>query len=66
MGSERQTLKTARGSRTMTLDPATHKIYLAAVDYEKASESERRPKAVTDSFKVLVFGFAPTETTPKK
>jgi len=61
-----QTLKTARGSRTMTLDPATHKIYLAAVDYEKGSEDERRPKTVADSFKVLVFGPAPAETTLKK
>ena len=61
-----QTLKTARGSRTMTLDPSTHKIYLAAVDYEKGSEGERRPKAVADSFKILVFGPAPAETAPKK
>jgi len=61
-----QTLKTARGSRTMTLDPATHKIYLAAVDYDKGSEGERRPKAVADSFKVLVFGPVPAETMPKK
>ena len=61
-----QTLKTARGSRTMTIDPTTHKIYLAAVDYEKGSEGERRPKAVAGSFKVLVFGPATTEAAPKK
>ena len=61
-----QTLKTARGSRTMTLDSATHKIYLAAVDYEKGSESQRRPPAVAGSFRILVFGPAPTEETPQK
>ena len=61
-----QTLKTARGSRTMTIDTTTHKIYLAATDYEKASEGERRPKTVAGSFKVLVFGSAPVEATPKK
>lgn len=61
-----QTLKTARGSRTMTIDPTTHKIYLAAVDYEKGSEGERRPKTVAGSFKVLVFGEATAEAAPKK
>ncbi|GDY01111.1 hypothetical protein LBMAG49_04400 [Planctomycetota bacterium] len=61
-----QTLKTARGSRTMTIDPTTHKIYLAAVDYEKGSEGERRPKTVAGSFKVLVFGPATAEAAPKK
>jgi len=61
-----QTLKTARGSRTMTLDPATHKIYQSAADYEKGSEGQRRPNAVPGSFKVLVFGPAPTEAMPQK
>ncbi len=50
-----QTLKTTRGARTMTIDPATHKIYLGAADYEAASEGQRRPRAVAGSFKVLVF-----------
>jgi hypothetical protein len=61
-----QTLKTARGSRTMTIDPTTHKIYLAAVDYEQGSEGERRPKTVAGSCKVLVFGPATAEAAPKK
>jgi hypothetical protein len=60
-----QTLETARGSRTMTLDPRTHKIYLAAVDYMPVPETPpagapagklARPQAVPDSFKVLVYG----------
>ena len=42
-----QTIKTVRGARTMTLDPATHTIYLAATDYEpQAPGSKDRPKAV--------------------
>jgi YVTN family beta-propeller protein len=61
-----QTLKTARGSRTMTLDPATHKIYLSAADYEKGSEGQRRPNPVAGSFKVLVFGPAAAESAPQK
>ena len=65
-----QTLKTARGSRTMTLDPQTHRIYLAAVTYEEApaakapdaSQPEQprarpaRPKAVPGTFRILVYG----------
>jgi YVTN family beta-propeller protein len=59
-----QTLDTAPGSRTMTVDPATHKIYLAAVSRQPvdpnapppaAGQRARPPAAVPDSFKVLVF-----------
>jgi hypothetical protein len=39
-----QVLQTARGARTMTLDPKTHRIYLAAKD------------ASPNSFRVLVYG----------
>lgn len=56
-----QTLKTARGARTMTLDPKTHNIYLAAVDYQPAPEPQPgqragRGQAIAGSFKVLVYG----------
>ncbi len=57
-----QTLTTARGARTMTLDPRTHKIYLAAAEYEApaaqpAPGGQRpRPRMVPGSFKVLVYG----------
>jgi DNA-binding beta-propeller fold protein YncE len=60
-----QRLQTARGSRTMTLDPKTHNIYLASMDYEAPAASAAqpapgqrrpRPKPVPDSFKVLVYG----------
>ena len=40
-----QTIKTERGARTMTIDPKTHKIYLASGQ-----------RGVPNSFKVLVYG----------
>jgi DNA-binding beta-propeller fold protein YncE len=56
-----QTLKTARGSRTMALDPKTHTIYLASAEFEPTptpapGAQRQRPKIVPDTFKVLVFG----------
>lgn len=51
-----QTLKTQPGSRTMTLDPTTHKIYLAAAKFEAPAEGQRRGRMVPDSFKILVYG----------
>ena len=56
-----QTLKTERGARTMTLDPRTHKIYLASARFEPSpepapGERRQRPKVVPGSFKVLVYG----------
>jgi len=57
-----QTLPTQRGSRTMALDPATHKIYLAAADFQKAAPGERRPKSVPGSFKILVYGPGPASS----
>lgn len=56
-----QTLTTHRGARTMTIDPATHKIYLPAAEYEAttnapvAGSPRQRPKMVAGTFKVLVF-----------
>jgi len=60
-----QTLETAPRSRTMALDPATHKIYLSAVKLPQpgsgstapaAGQRGRGPSPVPDSFHVLVFG----------
>ncbi len=52
-----QTLDTAVGSRTMTLDPLTHRIYTAAVDYLPAdpTKPEARPQAAPESMRVLVY-----------
>jgi DNA-binding beta-propeller fold protein YncE len=57
-----QTLATERGARTMTLDPATHKIYLASAQYEAPAPAPAgggrppRPKMIAGSFKILVYG----------
>lgn len=58
-----QTLDTAPRSRTMTVDPETHRIYLAAVALQPPDPNapapapgvRTRPTPVPDSFKVLVF-----------
>jgi YVTN family beta-propeller protein len=56
-----QTLTTEPRARTMALDPATHKIYLASAKFEAPAEPPKpgqrpRPKMVPGSFKVLVYG----------
>jgi len=50
-----QTLKTEKGARTMTIDPATHKIYLASAKFDAPAEGQRRGKLQPGSFKILVF-----------
>jgi YVTN family beta-propeller protein len=56
-----QSLKTEPGARTMTIDPKTGKIYLAAAKYEASGESssnggkKKRPSIVPGSFKILVY-----------
>ncbi len=62
-----QTLKTARGARTMALDPATHTIYLAATDYEpQAAGSKERPKAVAGTFRILVYEMGAAKRASEK
>jgi YVTN family beta-propeller protein len=56
-----QTLKTERGSRTIALDPKTHKIYLPTAQFEPqpepaAGSPRQRPKMVPGTFKILVYG----------
>jgi DNA-binding beta-propeller fold protein YncE len=51
-----QTLTTQKSARTMTIDPATHKIYLPAAKFEAPAEGQRRGKMVPGSFKILVYG----------
>jgi DNA-binding beta-propeller fold protein YncE len=58
-----QTIQTARGARTMALDPATHTIYTAAQNFGAVDPNApppavgrgRGPAPVPDSFHVLVF-----------
>jgi YVTN family beta-propeller protein len=56
-----QTLQTEPRARTMTLDPLTHKIYLASAKFEApgapgADGRPARPKMVPGSFKILIYG----------
>jgi len=60
-----QTLKTERGARTMALDPATHKIYLATAQFEPQppptpGERWQRPQIIPGTFKILVYGMEKT------
>jgi len=54
-------IKTQPRSKTMSLDPKTHRIYLGAADFEKAPEPTKdnprpRPKMVAGSFTILILG----------
>jgi DNA-binding beta-propeller fold protein YncE len=56
------TIKTARGARTMTLDPATHRVYLITAQFEAPAPDapatpgrRQRPRMLPGSFKVLVY-----------
>lgn len=51
-----QTLETQRGARTMALDPATHKIYLATAKFEAPAQGQRRGRMLPGTFKILVYG----------
>lgn len=51
-----QKLPTQRSARTMTIDPATHKIYLAAAQFTAPAEGQRRGKIIPGTFKILVYG----------
>jgi YVTN family beta-propeller protein len=54
-------VKTQPRSRTMSLNPKNHYVYLAAAEFNKASEATRenprpRPAMVKDSFSILIVG----------
>ena len=51
-----QTLKTERSARTMAIDPATHKIYLASAKFDAPAAGQRRGKIIPGTFKILVYG----------
>jgi DNA-binding beta-propeller fold protein YncE len=54
-----QTLSTPKRSRTMTLDPKTHRLYVAAAEFgtpaPSADGSPTRPQVVVGTFKVVVY-----------
>jgi YVTN family beta-propeller protein len=48
-------IPTARGARTMALDPRSHKIYLATAELGPPGEGQRRPSIKPQTFQILVF-----------
>jgi hypothetical protein len=59
------TVDTARGARTNALDPSTHRVYVAAQDYQPVDPNAppppaggrgRGPAAVPDSLHVTIYG----------
>jgi len=54
-----QTVKTGEGSRTMALDPATHRIYLPSAEYATGANGRRTQKPGT--FMILVVGRQPAK-----
>ena len=50
------TIPTKRSARTITIDEATHKIYLPAADLQPSSKPDERPKMIPGSFQVMVYG----------
>jgi DNA-binding beta-propeller fold protein YncE len=52
-----ETVKTRPGSKTMALDPKTHRLFLPGAEFKAAPDNPRgRPSVVPGSFVVLVFG----------
>jgi YVTN family beta-propeller protein len=53
-----ENVKTQRGSKTMALDAATHRVFLGAAEFEAPAPGgeRRRPNMVAGSFSLLVFG----------
>jgi DNA-binding beta-propeller fold protein YncE len=52
-----ETVKTGEGAKTMTLDPATHRVYLGSASYGPVDPTVARGRApmVSGSFKLLVL-----------
>jgi YVTN family beta-propeller protein len=51
-----QRLATPPRSRTMTLDPTTHRLYVAAADFGPRPAGARWPPVVSGTFRVVVYG----------
>ena len=50
-----QNVTTARGARTMTVDPKTHKVYVDTAELGAPAEGQRRPSIKPGTFMVLVY-----------
>jgi YVTN family beta-propeller protein len=49
-------IPTHRGARTITVDPATHLVYLPTAEFDAADTPNGRPRMIPGTFQVLVFG----------
>jgi len=52
-----ENIQTARGARTMALDPKTHTVYLATAEFGPPAEGQRRPSIKPGTFMVLVYSY---------
>jgi YVTN family beta-propeller protein len=50
------TIKTRTGSKTMALDPKTHRLFVPAAEFKPPTGGRGRPTIVPGSFVVLVYG----------
>jgi DNA-binding beta-propeller fold protein YncE len=51
-----ETIKTRPGSKTMALDPKTHKLFIPAAEFKPPAGGRGRPTIVPGSFVVLIYG----------
>jgi DNA-binding beta-propeller fold protein YncE len=51
-----QTVPTARGARTIALDPKTHHLFLATAQFGPPVEGQRRPPVIEGTFELLEVG----------
>jgi YVTN family beta-propeller protein len=52
--SVKQTVATARGARTMALDPDTNTVYLVTAQFGEKGPNDRRPPMIPGTFELLV------------
>lgn len=50
-----ENVTTARGARTMTVDPKTHRVFTATAELGPPAEGQRRPSVKPGTFSLLVY-----------
>lgn len=50
-----ENVTTARGARTLAMDPKSHKVFTATAELGPPAEGERRPSIKPDTFALLVY-----------
>lgn len=51
-----ENVQTARGARTMAVDPKTHRVFTATAEFGPQAEGQRRPSIKPGTFSLLVYG----------